>query len=72
MHTLNPLYSFQAQYAIRPDHQHQSQNDISTHLTDAMSDTIAVIEKTKKTFKSKELGNLRQRLEDVFEGTLQK
>lgn len=41
-------------------------------LTDAMSDTIAVIEKTKKTFKSKELGNLRQRLEDVFEGTLQK
>ncbi len=34
-------------------------------LLDALNDTIAVLEKTKSAFKSKELGTLRERLEKV-------
>lgn len=34
-------------------------------LLDALKDTIAVLERTKSAFKSKELGNLRERLEKV-------
>lgn len=34
-------------------------------LLDALKDTIAVLEKTKSAFKSKELGNLRERLEKI-------
>jgi CheY-like chemotaxis protein len=34
-------------------------------LTDAVEDTIRVLEKTKKAFKSKELGGLRRKLEEI-------
>jgi DNA-binding NarL/FixJ family response regulator len=37
------------------------------HLTDAVMDAIAVLERTKGAFKSKELGDLRKRLESVVE-----
>lgn len=38
-------------------------------LLEALRDTIAVLEKTKSSFKSKELGDLRVRLEQLVRGT---
>ena len=40
-------------------------------LLQALRETIAVIEKTKSSFKSKELGELRQKLEDVVQSASQ-
>jgi len=37
-------------------------------LKDAISETINVLEKTKRSFKSKELGNLRKKLESIETG----
>ena len=37
-------------------------------LTDSLKETIDVLEKTKKAFRSKELGSLRTKLEGVLEG----
>ncbi len=40
----------------------------SKELLGALKDAIKVIEKTKRSFKSKELGDLKKRLVDVLEG----
>ncbi len=36
-------------------------------LTGALEDTVKVLEKTKNSFKSKELGNLRKKLENILQ-----
>jgi DNA-binding response OmpR family regulator len=37
-------------------------------LTEAIRETVQVLEKTKRAFKSKELGDLRQKLEELISG----
>ena len=37
-----------------------------TELTRAMEDTIQVLEKTKRAFKSKDLGEIRKKLEELM------
>ncbi len=39
-------------------------------LTGAMEDTIQVLEKTKRAFKSKDLGEIRKKLEKVINKNL--
>jgi hypothetical protein len=41
-----------------------------TVLREALRETIAVLEKTKSAFKSKELGKLRQKLEDLVKNEM--
>ena len=65
-HLMGSLLDLQEVVAVLSSAPAGAESMRSLELSKALKETVEVLEKTKRTFKSKDLGDLRQKLESVL------